>query len=108
MSRGVLALCLLVVSGASAALVQPASLRSATRYAAPRRASPACMVVPDVTGSTAIPAAVAVVAAPSVLVADAFDLIAGFANSPLVLLVPIGAGSLVAAAIIYILVKSAG
>jgi hypothetical protein len=37
-----------------------------------------------------------------------FDAISGFANSPAVLLIPIGAGSLVAAAIIYVLVKSAG
>jgi hypothetical protein len=42
------------------------------------------------------------------LVASAFDTIVGLAQSPLILLVPIGAGTLVAAGIIYILVKSAG
>ena len=45
---------------------------------------------------------------PSVLVAEGvFDLIEGFAGSPLVLLVPIGAGTLVAFGIIFVLVKSA-
>jgi hypothetical protein len=44
----------------------------------------------------------------SLLIGDVLESIAGFATSPLVLLLPIGAGSLVAAIIIYILVKSAG
>ena len=44
----------------------------------------------------------------TVTISDAFDLISGFANSPLILLVPIGAGTLVAAIIIYVLVKAAG
>ena len=43
----------------------------------------------------------------SVLVSDVFDGLQGFATSPLILLVPIGAGTLVAALIIYVLVKSA-
>ena len=34
--------------------------------------------------------------------------VAGFATNPLILLLPIGAGTLVAAIIIFILVKSAG
>jgi len=47
--------------------------------------------------------------APSLLLADAadvFEVLAGIANSPLILLVPIGAGTLVASIIIFILVKS--
>ena len=44
----------------------------------------------------------------SLLLSDAFDMISGFAGSPLILLLPIGAGTLVASIIIFILVKSAG
>mmetsp|Transcript_14061 Transcript_14061/g.23317 ORF Transcript_14061/g.23317 Transcript_14061/m.23317 type:complete len:110 (+) Transcript_14061:66-395(+) len=45
---------------------------------------------------------------PPILLADVIDAIAGFADSPLILLLPIGAGTLVACVIIFILVKSAG
>ena len=44
----------------------------------------------------------------AVLLSDAVDTLQGFAMNPLILLLPIGAGTLVAAGIIYILVKSAG
>ena len=47
---------------------------------------------------------------PTDLLADSspLDFLAAFANSPFILLVPIGAGALVAGIIIFILVKSAG
>ena len=54
-------------------------------------------------------AAAALTTLPSTLLADSpLDFLVGFDTSPLILLVPIGAGSLVAAAIIWVLVKSAG
>ena len=47
---------------------------------------------------------------PSTLLADSspLDFLIGFDTNPLILLVPMGAGSLVAALIIFVLVKSAG
>uniref|UniRef100_A0A6T7FYM7 Uncharacterized protein n=1 Tax=Coccolithus braarudii TaxID=221442 RepID=A0A6T7FYM7_9EUKA len=45
---------------------------------------------------------------PMVLTSDIIDALAGFANSPAILLIPIGAGTVVASLIILILVKSAG
>ena len=44
----------------------------------------------------------------TLLLSDAVDAISGFATNPLILLVPISAGGIVASIIIYILVKSAG
>jgi hypothetical protein len=47
----------------------------------------------------------------SVMVADvstAFDFLKDFGSSPLILLIPIGAGTVVALIVIYILVRSAG
>ena len=44
---------------------------------------------------------------PSVLLADPLDILIGFANSPVVLLIPIVAGALVASLIIWFLIKSA-
>jgi len=58
------------------------------------------------------PSAAPLMEAPSMLLADsldaadAFQFLAGLANSPLILLVPIGAGTVVASIIIFILVKS--
>lgn len=72
------------------------------------------MLAPPLLGAAAAPAAAnyaasaAAVLPSSLLIADIVDTISGVANSPLVLLIPIGGGSLVAAIIIYILVKSAG
>jgi len=47
---------------------------------------------------------------PSQLLSDGgvFELIQSFGNTPLVLLIPIGAGTVVAFGIIFVLVKSAG
>ena len=55
-------------------------------------------------------AATALTSLPSTLLADSspLDFLVGFDTNPLILLVPMGAGSLVAALIIFILVKSAG
>lgn len=44
----------------------------------------------------------------TVLVADVIEFFQAFADSPFILLIPIGAGAAVASIIIYILVKSAG
>ena len=54
-------------------------------------------------------AAAALTTLPSTLIADSpLDFLSGLDTSPLILLLPIGAGSLVAAAIIFVLVKAAG
>lgn len=46
--------------------------------------------------------------ASTVVVADIIDQVAAFADSPFILILPIGGGALVASLIILILVKSAG
>ena len=74
--------------------------RPAGRLAAPRMLAPAPLPLPA-AAATAAPAT-------ALLVADVLDTLQGFAGSPLLLLVPIGAGTLVASIIIYLLVKSAG
>ena len=104
----------MLLSFAAAAFVHPAGARvrrsSTTAIAACRSATPAMLAPIPLAGASApsFAAAAATAVPASLLVADVFDAISGFANSPAVLLIPIGAGSLVAAAIIYVLVKSAG
>ena len=105
MSRSwVLLACL--VAGAHAALVQPTRLPCARRAVA--RAAAPTMLVPEALAPLDAAASVSASLPSSVLVSDVFDGLQGFATSPLILLVPIGAGTLVAALIIYVLVKSAG
>jgi len=55
-------------------------------------------------------AASALTSLPTTLLADSspLDFLVAFANSPAILLLPIGAGSVVAGLIIFVLVKSAG
>lgn len=55
-------------------------------------------------------AAAALTTLPSTLLADdnPLSFLVGFDTNPLILLLPIGAGTLVASAIIWVLVKSAG
>ena len=95
--------CLACVQGF---VVQPPTRLPCARSAAPRAASPSMLLPPiplDVAASsvsTSLPS--------TVLVSDAFELITSFGNSPFVLLIPIGAGTLVASLIIWVLVKSAG
>ena len=103
-STWLVAACL--IAGANAAMMQPTRLPCA-RSVAPRAAAPNMLVPPpalDVAATsftaTALPA--------TLLLGDAFDALQGVSGSPVILLLPIGAGSLVAAAIIYILVKAAG
>ncbi len=61
------------------------------------------------TSAAALLPALQTVDLPStVLVADLIDIVQGFADSPLILLIPIGAGAAVAGIIMYVLVKSAG
>ena len=56
----------------------------------------------------AAPHTVAELPMPSLLLGEGiFDVLAGIAGSPIILLVPIGAGTLVALGIIWVLVKSA-
>ena len=81
----------------------PLSSRRSVR-AAPAMSAPLALA----TQLAATPISGAELPLPSVLVAEGvFDLIEGFAGSPLVLLVPIGAGTLVAFGVIFVLVKSA-
>ena len=56
----------------------------------------------------AAPHNVAELPMPSLLLGEGiFDVLAGIAGSPIILLIPIGAGTLVALGIIWVLVKSA-
>ena len=73
------------------------------------RAAPAMSAPLDLaTQLAATPISGAELPLPSALVAEGiFDVLEGFVGSPLILLVPIGAGSLVAFGIIFVLVKSA-
>ena len=81
----------------------PLSSRGSVR-AAPAMSAPLALA----TQLAATPISGAELPLPSALVAEGiFDVIEGFVGSPLVLLVPIGAGSLVAFGIIFVLVKSA-
>ena len=89
---------------AHAALVPSARLPCA-RAATSRAPIAVSMVAP----LDALPLDAAAFAFPtSLLLSDVFDGLQSFAASPAILLVPIGAGTLVAMAIIYVLVKSAG
>ena len=99
----VLLACL--AAGTHAFLVQPAQLARSRPAPASRTSAPA-MVVPPMVDETL---STAVAALPStVMLSDVMDAVAGFAGSPLILLVPIGAGTLVACGIIFVLVKAAG
>merc|ERR1719401_761503 len=81
----------------------PLSSRRAVRVA-PVMSEPLALA----TQLAAAPISDAVLPLPSVLLGEGvFDLIEAFADSPLVLLIPIGAGALVAFGIIFVLVKSA-
>ncbi len=89
---------------AQCALRQPAVQRARTPHA---------MLEPVATLSgleqlAESPAAAGAGLPTSAVLADVLDVVQGFADSPLILLVPIGAGTLVASIIIAILVKSAG
>lgn len=106
MMRSVLVLCaVLSASAFHAAPVHRAPLSSRRSV----RAAPAMSAPLDfATQLAATPISGAELPLPSVLVAEGvFDLIEGFASSPLVLLIPIGAGGLVAFGVIFVLVKSA-
>ena len=125
-SRGAILLCLGCACSLAAAFSTPAapSLGVRARGSAPlQRSAPAAvsMTMPLPDAAALLPpaqllpafdhseiAASSAVQTSTVLIGDAFDIISGFANSPAVLLVPIGAGSLVAGLIIFILVKAAG
>ena len=98
----------LIVACSHAALVQPARLTRAR--AVPQRANAVTMLAPlppheaaAVALSTSLPS--------SLLLSDVASTLEGLNSldkNPLILLVPIGAGTVVAGIIIYILVKSAG
>lgn len=106
MMRSVLVLCaVLSASAFHAAPVHRAPLSSRRSV----RAAPAMSAPLDfATQLAATPISGAELPLPSVLMAEGvFDLIEGFASSPLVLLIPIGAGGLVAFGVIFVLVKSA-
>ena len=113
----------LLCLAAAASALSVATLRTASRARSVQRASAPCALLPSPplamgiadTALLAVPRTTAVVDSfasvdlpSSVLVADIIDFFQGFAGSPFILLVPIGAGALVAAIIISILVKSAG
>ena len=97
----------LIVACSHAALVQPARLTRAR--AVPQRANAVTMLAPlppheaAIALSTSLPS--------SLLLSDVASTLEGLNSldkNPLILLVPIGAGTVVAGIIIYILVKSAG
>mgnify|MGYP004388443201 CR=1 FL=1 len=97
-------LLVFVLFGVCVAFSPPVCL-TAARSRVPTRAPPRMAHLPleqaaSSLGSVALPT--------SLLTSDAFDAIAGFADSPAILLLPIGGGILVASLIILILVKSAG
>ena len=100
MARCIFLLLTLACTGAS--FVHPQGLRGAMMPRASSRSAPH-MVASDVLGSAVAPGLPS-----AALVADVFDGLSSIADSPLILLVPIGGGTLVAMVIIYILVKSAG
>ena len=69
-------------------------------------ASEAVALSPQLSSLTSV--GVATTQLPSLLLSDGLvDVLGGFIGSPLILLVPIGAGAAVAFAIIFVLVKSA-
>jgi len=88
----------------AASVHRPAAL---SRRAA--HAGPAMVAAEPLAAQLAVPPlAGAELPLPSLLLGEGlFDLLAGLAGTPLILLIPIGAGSLVAFGIIFILVKSA-
>ena len=99
--RRALLLCFIAV--AHAAFVAPPTRLPCVRSATPRAAPAVSMVVPPpplVDAAASLPS--------TLLLSDAVDAISSFATNPLILLVPISAGGIVASIIIYILVKSAG
>ena len=101
MSRATLALvlaCAVACADAFAA-VQPARLPCA-RSVAPRAAATSMLAPVPLDAAASLPS--------TLLLSDTLDALQGFVGSPLILLIPIGAGSLVAAGIIWVLVKSAG
>jgi hypothetical protein len=94
--------------GCATAFVQPARLACAPTAAS--RAPGASMLAPvdplPLLDAAATSAAASMPA--TMLLGDAFDALSGFLGSPAILLIPIGAGSLVASLIIWVLVKAAG
>ena len=105
--RSFLLLCAVLSASAwHAAPVHRQTLLSSRRAV---RAAPAMSAPLDLATQLAVtPISGAELPMPSVLVAEGiFDLLEAFAGSPLVLLIPIGAGGLVAFGIIFVLVKSA-
>lgn len=95
-----------LAAGAQAFVVQPPARLPCTRCAAPRVAAPS-MLLTELPLDVAA-ASVSASLPSTVLVSEVFDSLQGFAGSPAILLLPIGVGSLVAAGIIFVLVKSAG
>jgi hypothetical protein len=112
-----------LVAAVAALSVEP-SLRIARPAVLGRRASSPTALLPSVSAGVGLGATGSVTAAtlgaaaadsmarvdlPStVLVADVIEFFQAFADSPFILLIPIGAGAGVAAIIIFLLVKSAG
>lgn len=81
---------------------QPAPRRAALSALAPAEAIPLLSASLDSVASASLDHT-------SVLLSEGFlDVLQGFADSPAILLIPIGAGATVASIIIFILVKSAG
>ena len=87
-------------AGSAARRLAPARRSTSSAMSLAPLAEPALQQLPELFASQD-----SILAAPSglmqttVTISDAFDLISGFANSPLILLVPMGAGTLVAAII---------
>jgi len=110
-TRALLFQLALSIACAHAALIR-GSMHPASALGASRRSAPIMFTPLGASGfepPSAAAAAAATAALPaSVLVGDIADVLQGFAGSPLILLVPMGAGALVASIIIFILVKSAG
>jgi len=111
-------ICFALVAAATALSVQP-TLRVARPLAVSRRAPSPCALLPPATAGVGLGSsgAFGVAAADSLsqvdmpstlLAADLIEVFQGFADSPAILLIPIGAGALVAALIVTVLVKSAG
>jgi hypothetical protein len=106
-------LLLAALACAQAALVGQPMARVSSRSVplAARRGIPS-MLAPELLDAAmpqnAATTATAVSLPATILVSDIIDTLQGFANSPLILLIPIGAGLAVASVIIFILVKAAG
>ena len=106
--RSIWAFLVCFIAASQALVVQPARL-PCVRPAVQRTASPTMLLSPAPLDALDVVTASASTALPAtLLLSDVVEQLQGFGGSPLILLLPIGVGTLVASGIIYVLVKSAG